>query len=147
VSDRHTRIDFYVLGDADTGTRLRFACRLAEKAYGLEHRVHAFTDGEAEARDFDDLLWSFRAGSFVPHALGAPGGESPVTIGWAAGEDIAGDLLINLGLEVPACFDRFARVAEIVDASDDGRRAGRRRFAFYRDNGYAPQTHRIGQPT
>jgi DNA polymerase IIIc chi subunit len=34
-------------------------------------------------------------------------------------------------------------VAEIIDASDEGRRSGRERFAFYRDNGYEPNTHKI----
>lgn len=138
------RIDFYVLGEAGHEARLRFACRLAEKAYGLRNRVHALAADERQAAELDELLWTFRAGSFVPHGVGEPQDELPVTVSWRFPEQLGGELLLNLQDEVPACFDRFARVAEIVDASDAGRAAGRRRFAFYRDNGYAPETHSIG---
>ncbi|MEZ5578324.1 MAG: DNA polymerase III subunit chi [Candidatus Competibacteraceae bacterium] len=43
------------------------ACRLADKAYGLGHTVYLFTASEARAAALDDLLWTFRQDSFVPH--------------------------------------------------------------------------------
>jgi DNA polymerase-3 subunit chi len=90
-------------------------------------------------------MWTFRAGSFLPHALIDSGtdDDNSITIG-SDTTSCSGELLINLTDTVPACFDRFERVAEIVDASEAGRSAGRLRFSFYRDNGYDPQTHRVG---
>ena len=37
------RIDFYVLRQSGDQARQLFACRLAEKAYKLEHTVHIHT--------------------------------------------------------------------------------------------------------
>jgi len=145
MSDESKRIDFYVLEAQGDEARARFACRLSEKAFGLSHRVHALTPDAQGATRLDELMWTYRAGSFLPHAVSDSGedGDSPVTIGCDA-SDCSGELLINLTNEVPNCFERFERVAEIVDASDAGRQHGRRRFTFYRDNGYQPQTHRVG---
>lgn len=140
------RVDFYVLEQAAPQARLRFACRLAEKAMKRQHRVHALTADAQSAAELDDLLWTFRAESFVPHGIEAPDAahELPVTIGCDAGTAPGhGEVLINLMNTVPACFEGFERVAEIIDASDEGRHAGRERFRFYRDNGFEPQTHRI----
>lgn len=147
MSQQDTRVDFYVLADTAVSARLRFACRLTEKAYSLDNRVHAHVENAADARELDELLWTYRQGSFVPHhVLGAASdGDSPVTIGHGDDCDPHGDLLINLCTEIPAFFDRFGRIAEIIDGSDDHRQAGRERFGFYRDNGYAPATHRLEQ--
>lgn len=146
MSSASLRIDFYVLQQETPEACLRFACRLAEKAVKHHHRVYALTADEASAHTLDELLWTFRAESFVPHAIGTPDSaeEVPVTIGYdALSAPANGEMLINLTPEVPACFEGFRRVAEIIDASEAGRHAGRNRFRFYRDNGFDPQTHRI----
>lgn len=146
MSSDSIRIDFYVLEQAAPQARLRFACRLAETAVKRQHRVHALTADPQSAAELDELLWTFRAESFVPHGIEAPDAatELPVTIGCdAATAPGRSEVLINLTPSVPACFEGFQRVAEIIDASDEGRHAGRERFRFYRDNGFEPQTHRI----
>jgi DNA polymerase-3 subunit chi len=144
------RVDFYVLPGTEAGGRLRFTCRLSEKVYGLGQRAYAHMASAAEARQLDELLWTFRAGSFVPHELvnsrTADAGVPPVIIG--AGDDFhsdqpSGDVLINLADQIPPFFDRFERIAEIIDGTAECRRLGRERFSFYRDNGYAPDTHDI----
>lgn len=124
---------------------MRFACRLTEKAYSLNNRTYAHVDNAARARELDELLWTFRAGSFVPHELESTDSVAPppVVIGHAADTNAEADLLINLADSIPSFFDRFGRVAEIVDGTEEGKRAGRERFAFYRDNGYTPNTHKI----
>jgi DNA polymerase-3 subunit chi len=139
------RVDFYVLPSADPGTRLQFACRLTEKAYTLNNRTYAHVGDAARARELDELLWTFRDGSFIPHEIASDSSNDapPVVIGHKIDTGADGDLLINLADSIPTFFDRFERVAEIVDASDEGRRSGRERFAFYRDNGYEPNTHKI----
>ncbi len=146
MSSDSIRIDFYVLAQATPQARLRFACRLAETALKRQHRVHALTADERAATELDELLWTFRAESFVPHGIAEPDAatELPVTIGCdSATAPGSSEVLINLTPTVPACFEAFQRVAEIIDASDEGRRDGRERFRFYRDNGFEPQTHHI----
>lgn len=140
-----TRIDFYILQSANAQNRQLLACRLTEKAYRLGHTVYIRTDSPAQSRIMDDLLWMFRAGSFVPHAIGGEkqGAQTPVLLGHENEPLHLDDVLINLSPEVPAGFDRFERVIELVDHEETVRQAGRRRYRFYQENDYALTTHKL----
>ncbi|RMF96887.1 MAG: DNA polymerase III subunit chi, partial [Gammaproteobacteria bacterium] len=128
------RIDFYVLKEPGGEARERFACRIAEKAFGLGQRLHLLVGDAGAAQRLDELLWTFRAGSFLPHAIDPAGGDPdhPITVGAAEPPELSGQVLVNLQDEVPACFERFERVVEIVAADESSRQAARRRFSFYR---------------
>lgn len=137
------QVDFYILAGSSVNARHVFACRLAEKAYQLGHKVYVYTASAPEATLMDELLWTFRAGSFLPHAV-YPTTEEPypsVLVGCTEGPAHHSDVLINLTQEVPPFFDRFARVAELVD--DQTKQAARERFRIYREQGYPPETHNI----
>ncbi len=144
-----TRVSFYVLSGAEPLARLGFACRLAEKAYKLRNRIHAHASDAGMAQALDNLLWTFRQGSFVPHEMLTPDSQlnAPITIGFAGNpapvEPPTADLLINLAGEIPTFFERYARIAEIVDSSPASREAGRVRHRFYRDHGLEPETHEV----
>lgn len=139
------RVDFYVLKQAGVQARDVFACRLAEKAYRLDNRVHIHTASSSDAARLDDLLWTFRDGSFVPHRVvgASDDDESPVTIGFGDTPPPSSDLLINLSDDVPEMAASFARIAELVTSDDDSRRMSRQRFAAYRDNGDEIDTHKL----
>jgi len=145
LRDTATRVDFYILDAAEPAARERFACRLIEKAYKLEHKIYALTDDDDQAQKFDDLLWTFRKGSFVPHALAndAAATESPVVVGQATAAADDCDLLVNLGAGTPDCISRFGRIIEVVDASEPGRASGRQRFSAYKAQGLEPEVHNI----
>lgn len=140
------RVDFYVLDAAGESARQRFACRLAEKAWRMEHRVHLHASSATATAAVDELLWTFRQGSFVPHEILADSGAptSPVTIGHDRESAPEAELLINLDDTVPGCAGTFERVAEIIDDSSDGRRLGRERYRHYQQLGVEPSTHNIG---
>jgi DNA polymerase-3 subunit chi len=137
-----TKVDFYILG---SGTREHTACKLVEKAFSLGHRIYVHTDSEEQAKQIDDMLWTFRAGSFIPHQRYQSGTEShsPVQVGSHDAPDIDCDVLVNLASDVPLFFSRFQRVAELVDSNDDTRAKGRERFRFYKDRGYPLDTHNL----
>ncbi|MDH3532067.1 MAG: DNA polymerase III subunit chi [Gammaproteobacteria bacterium] len=140
------RIDFYILAQQGSQQRQNFACRLAEKAYRLDHTVHIHTGSRADAERVDDLLWTFRDGSFVPHdmiATGSANRPTPVTIGCGSAPVEARDLLINLDDAIPDFAATFPRVAELVSADEDCKRESRKRFAAYRDNGHEIETHKV----
>ena len=63
------RVDFYVLNQSGEQARRQFACKLAEKAYRLKNTVHIVAGSRADAERLDELLWTFRDGSFVPHHI------------------------------------------------------------------------------
>lgn len=144
-----TRVDFYVTKDASARARPLVACRVAAKAFSLDHAVHIHTADRAEADALDQLLWTYRDNAFVPHALAGdpilaePGAHRAVVIGWGEepGEDCA--LIVNLARDVPDFFSRVERVAEIIDADPQRRQSGRERFKFYRDRGYPVTTHNL----
>lgn len=141
-----SRIDFYILTEPGESARHVFACRLAEKAYRLNNSVHIRTADGSLASRIDELLWTFREGSFVPHEIVAADqpAEAPVTIGSDPGSSVAvSDLLINLSPDVPANIAAFPRVAEIVSSDEDSRLKSRQRFAAYRDQGHTLETHNI----
>ncbi|MCP5450252.1 MAG: DNA polymerase III subunit chi [Gammaproteobacteria bacterium] len=139
------RIDFYVLPDQKENGRALLACRLADKAYGLGHTVYVFTASEARAAALDDLLWTFRQDSFVPHERYPLVGEegSPVLVGTAAPATVEAQVLINLADALPEGFERYERVIELVDQHPEVLAQSRERFRQYREQGCAPETHKL----
>jgi DNA polymerase-3 subunit chi len=139
-----SKVDFYVIGGSGVETRQRFACRLAEKAYRLKNTVHIHATDRQAVQQMDDLLWTFRDGSFVPHeVLGQSAADAPITIGCDAAPSRDCDLLINLSEEIPAIAESFPRVAEIVSSDEDARIRSRQRFVDYRERGHTLDTHKL----
>jgi DNA polymerase III subunit chi len=144
------RVDFYVLQEASSAGRLKLACRLAEKAYLAAQVALVWHTDPRELKEFDELLWTFMDGSFVPHDVLAPGltpsasiEETPVLLSAGTPPPRTVDIIINLAPEVPACLGQTRRVAEIIDGDDSRRRAGRARFKAYRDLGIQPASHNV----
>ena len=140
-----TRVDFYVLPNADSAQRSLLACRLAEKAYTQGLKVYIHTSSDGESQQLDELLWTFRQGSFLPHAIHTEGNdEAPaILLGHAHAPSTHTDVLINLGTEIPLFFSRFERVAELVDQRPELLAQSRERFRFYRERGYDLNTHQL----
>lgn len=140
-----TRVDFYVLPNADPAQRSLLACRLAEKAYSQGLKVYIHTASESESQQLDELLWTFRAGSFLPHAIHTASETEPpaILLGHAHEPSSHIDVLINLGAEIPPFFSRFERVAELVDQRPELLAQSRERFRFYRERGYDLNSHQL----
>ncbi|MFT3905401.1 MAG: DNA polymerase III subunit chi [Steroidobacteraceae bacterium] len=140
------RVDFYVLDSQDARERLRFACRVIDKAFQAEHRVLVWCQDGAELQALDDLLWSFAQDSFIPHepaSAESSWDEAPVLLSHGAAPPSAPDVLINLAAGVPPLVSASERVLEIIDADPARRQSGRARFKQYRDQGVEPTTHNI----
>lgn len=140
------RVDFYVCADAGEPARLRLACRIAEKAYLAKQSVVVWMDDPAVLSRFDELLWTFGDGTFVPHdVVTRDGAPCDAAVALTTGPLPAGhaDVLLNLGTVVPPFFERFGRVAECLDARPEVRTAGRERFKAYRSKAIEPTTHSV----
>lgn len=141
-----SKVDFYILPDDGELARQRFACRLAEKAYRMDHQVHIHVPDAGTLQKLDELLWTFRDGSFVPHEI-LSGNQSPASVPVTIGcEDVARadcELLINLGQSIPASASSFPRVAEVVTSDEDSKKQSRQRFVDYRDHGHELDTHKL----
>ena len=139
------RVDFYVLEQADEQARLRLACRLAEKAWSQSQKVLLLAAGADEARTLDEMLWTFRDRSFVPHEICSPGQAPRTTVLISDGNALPAqaDVLINLRDAVPESLERYARVVEPLDGDPARRQSGRERFRFYRERGMNPESHAV----
>ena len=137
-----TRVDFYLLPESGADARERFACRVAEKAYDSGYRVLLLTADAEQTERIDGLLWTFRQGSFVPHAALDQRDDEPVGVGEdeGASSDV---VLINLTDATPATWQQRERLAEILDQREAVLQAGRGRYRAYKEAGCEPQTHRI----
>jgi len=138
------RVDFYILGETSREPPQQVACRIAEKAWLMGHRVFIATGSETMSQRLDTLLWTYRQDSFTPHGIypGQSGDELPILIGDRDAPPDA-EVLINLSDAVPPFHERFARITEFVGKDEASRRAGRDRFRFYRDRGYDLHTHNL----
>jgi DNA polymerase-3 subunit chi len=140
------RVDFYILKSAAPKQRFQVACRLAEKAYLQDLKVVILQDNLNDAKALDELLWTFDERSFVPHQIAQDvsfDAATPVHLTVESANMPEADLLLNLTDRLPSGWERYARVAEIIDTDEERRRLGRERFKVYRDQKVTLDTHQL----
>jgi DNA polymerase III subunit chi len=140
-----SQISFYTLSSDDPDSRFLFACRLTEKARSMGHRIFILADSAEQARRLDELLWQFKATSFIPHSVmdsEHPGAEA-VAIGTTRQLEFHDDVLINLSQQACHGHARFKRINEIIAADPHSLACARESYRFYQAAGYNPETHKL----
>jgi DNA polymerase III subunit chi len=134
-----TQIDFYF----NVENKLQTACALSGKAYARGLKVLAFCPDAEASQKFSRMLWTAPAISFIPHCAPADplAAVTPVIVDHEGLSLLHDQVLINLRAEWPPFFSRFQRLVEIVSLDEEDCGSARGRFRFYRDRGYAIQTH------
>ena len=142
------RIDFH----SNVSDKLQYACRLTRKIWSVTPvgdpvRNIVMVGERSDLQKLDELLWTFSAIDFLPHAFidDEAAIESPIVLS----EDFSApalsnlphaDVLIHLGMRMPkdvvALADRFPRIIEVVTTNEAERLAGRERYKAYRDLGH-----------
>jgi len=128
--------------------KLAYGCRLLRKIYLSGAKV-TVTAEPAMLAELDTLLWTFSAADFVPHCTAA---ASPATLALTpvvlaaspAGYSQQG-ILVNLGHELPAGFEGFERLIEVVSLLPEDAQAGRSRWKHYAARGYTLKRHDLAQ--
>ena len=124
--------------------RMGYACRLLRKAVAGGHRVWVTASAETLLA-LDEKLWTFSATDFVPHchadAPAAVSSHSAVILAETSADALFHDILLNLGAQVPAGFEAFARVIELVTLDEDDRQQARVRWKSYAKAGFALTRH------
>jgi len=141
------QVDFYVL--PENSKRERFACALIQKVWKQGNNVYINARSEAEAMAFDDLLWTFRDISFLPHCLASDDNIENVPI--IIGHDNRIDdqipdhtaIMLNLADQIPQVSGKIERILEIVAGSESERQQARKRYAEYRHQGHILNNHKI----
>ena len=142
-----SQVDFYVL--PDNGSRKRFACALIQKVWKQGNNIYINARSEAEAMAFDDLLWTFRDISFLPHCLASDDNaeNAPIVIGHDNRTDdqipAHTPIMLNLADQLPQESGKIERILEIVAGSESERQQARKRYAEYRNQGHELNKHDI----
>ena len=136
-----TSIDFYTGADDP----LDVTARIVTKAWQQYGSVRVLTPDPETTEALDRRLWTVPATGFVPHCrLSSPlAPETPILVDDALEHEGPARVLVNLCADPPPFFSRFERLADIVGRDGASADAGRRRWKFYRDRGYAMQHHAL----
>jgi DNA polymerase III subunit chi len=140
-------VSFYILPSESTQERYLFACKLIEKAYRSGHFCYVLTDSAEQSQKIDDLLWTFRAGSFIPHQIYTgelPDIEKVILIGSLAVPENWQKTLFNLSSHYPELGPQSERILEILDNSESTKETGRNRYRQYQQSGMNITTHKLG---
>jgi DNA polymerase-3 subunit chi len=115
--------------------RLKAACAITAKAVRAGHKVLVYAPDASTAEAYDAQLWSQQPASFIPHvAVDSPhAARTPVLIARQLDNLPYDDMLLNLADELPAGFQRFRQLVEIVAGDEAGRAAARQRWRTYKE--------------
>jgi len=139
-------VSFYILSSALLQERYLFACKLIEKAYRNGQFCYILTDNDAQSQLLDDLLWTFRAGSFIPHEIytgQAPSTDKVILIGSVKAPEHSQGLLFNLSTKYPEGISKTKRILEILDNCEVTKIAARNRYRQYKQAGMSVTTHNM----
>ena len=139
-------LSFYILQSESLHDRYFFACRLIEKAYQNGQFCYVLMDSLAEAQTLDDMLWTFRVGSFIPHQIltqAPPDIVSQVLIGVENAPPAWRSIVFNLSKQLPINWESSKRILEILDNRESTKIAGRARYSAYKQAGATITTHKI----
>jgi DNA polymerase-3 subunit chi len=107
------------------------ACEIAERTHARGHRLQLVASSREQACSLDELLWTFKPASFVPHVLcegdrDAP--SAPVVI-TTREERIPGfDYLLMLDYCAPETAAQFTRAIHLVVMDNRERLLASRRY-------------------
>ncbi|MDQ7090044.1 MAG: DNA polymerase III subunit chi [Methylococcales bacterium] len=140
------RLSFYILSSDEERQRSFFCCKLIEKAYREGYLCYLLTDSDNQSRMLDNLLWTFRPMSFIPHALYSgqlPTSDDSVLIGSLPPPDKWKKVVINFSAQPLPQLDGVERLLEIVDNHPQRKQVARNRYRYYRQQGLSIQTFPI----
>lgn len=131
--------------------KLAYTCRLLRKAAGSG--AHVTVVGSATTlQHLDGALWALSATDFVPHCWSdAPSrllNHTPVVLAREFDTNASRrGVLVNLTDDVPAGFDAFERLIEVVSQDVADRELARQRWRHYTAQGYAIVRHDLNLKT
>lgn len=137
------KVDFHILKQNQDHCLL-YLSRLVEKAYLAGHCLHIAVPSNDMAMHIDNLLWTFKDTSFLPHHI-LENNPSPVRIVISTSKTLPEktDVLINLNPHILEDFRRCARIIELVFSDESVQIAGRQKYRQYQTFGCTLQTFHI----
>ena len=117
------------------------ACEIAEKNYAQGRRLQIVAVDQKQAERLDDLLWTFKPDSFVPHGLwlGYPDEPAESVVITASRDPLPGmDSLLMMGYSEVDLVSRFSQAFHLVVADNQERLDSSRRYwTLLKDAGFS----------
>ena len=125
--------------------RLAYTCRLLRKATASGARL-LVRSSPADSAALDSALWSLTPTDFITHCDAAAAQDvrtrsSVLLVSPQAELDTGFPILVNLSDDVPAEFEQFERVIEVVSTDAQERSLARQRWRHYTERGYTITRH------
>ncbi len=139
------RIDFHFNAPDKHG----YVCRLVRKARSAGKKLVIYSSDAHLLGELDRQLWTFSEFDFLAHctASDALASHTPIILLGGPAEQAESqplphhEVLVNLDHRWPPHFGRYERLIEVVTTDAADREAGRQRWKFYKDRGYAMIPH------
>lgn len=125
---------FFYHGASD---KIAAACALISGAWAKRKAMLVYAPDKPVADSIDRLLWTRDQLSFVPHcrADSPLAAETPILIADRLEQVAQTERLMNLSSEIPAAYQRFHSLIEVVGQEEEERQAARERVRFYKEQG------------
>jgi len=131
------QVDFYLLDAGTFAGCFPFVCRLVEKTYQQGFSSLIRVNSEEEAEKLDELLWTFRPASFVPHQRQ----EKEIRVSKAFGEAMPTVVIECRLVETPQRVE--GRVLQMAPNEPKLLDLARKHYRFYQQEGYLLNNHRV----
>ena len=138
-------VDFYILPDDQLENLQKYTCKLAEQHWQSGNRVLIQTDSADESHSIDELLWSLRSDSFIPHGIASlepDDKQQPILISHQKINDNNFQCIINVSSR-PADLNTDVSIEEILNQNETRKQSGRQNYKVYRDAGYTLKHHTL----
>jgi len=116
------------------------ACEIAEENHARGSRLQIIALDQEQAERLDDLLWTFKPDSFVPHGLwaGSPDEPDQPVVITTRKEQVPGmDSLLMMGYCEVDLVSRFSHVVHLVVDNEDRLDSSRRYWTLLKDAGFS----------
>jgi DNA polymerase-3 subunit chi len=132
-----TEITFHV----NVVDKLDYACRFLRTTQKKSAKVLVCASPDV-LQQISSRLWAYAPAEFLPHCFtdAAPAVlvlSTLVLVTDLTDTRFEHDVLLHLGAGVPAGFERFARLIEVVSQADVDVQPARLRWSHYKKRGYA----------
>lgn len=115
----------------------KYICEISEKLYNLGKRAHIYTSTQKDGHFLNQLLWSWKQDSFIPHGLKEESDEAEaVQICTTALPAEGADVLILYDPLSPDAFEGYSQIIDFAETYDKQKlQASRLRYKQARDSG------------
>lgn len=137
------KIDFHILEDANKMQAMLYTCKLVEDLHAENQHVYIHAASKDDAAKLDNLLWTYKDDSFIPHQLASEEAIAPVIIGHETPDNRSNGTLINCQDQLPSFYQQFNHVIEVVYSDATVQQSARERYRQYRDAGIELTTHKL----